>query len=382
MREFDLLIDRVGTSSQKWNKYRDTDILPMWVADTDFKAPQPVIDALHQRVEHGVFGYTEAPDSLTDAIVQRMQRLYDWQIESEWVVYLSGLVPGLNLVTRAFTGDTDAVISAKPIYPPFMLAPKFSQRTLVTVPMLLQDQRWVIDFTALEAAAARPEARLLLFCNPHNPGGTIYREEELQRLAEIALRHDLLVCSDEIHCDLLLDAGKPHIPLATLDDAIARRTVTLMAPSKTFNIAGLTCAFAIIPDATVRQRFIRTKRGLITDINLLGYAAAEAAYREGDPWLVGQLDYLRANRDYLLAEIDKMPGLSCQPIEATYLAWIDASGLGVADPHAFFEQAGVGLSPGRDFGAPQFIRLNFGCPRSLLEEAVRRMGAALDKHFS
>lgn len=378
MSLFDQSIDRRHSSSQKWDKYPDGDILPMWVADTDFRAPQPVIDALQQRVAHGVFGYTNAPESLSQAIVERMARLYDWQIRPEWIVYMSGLVPALNLVTRAFTSEQQAVISPDTIYPPFTIAPQLARRELLSVPMIESDGRWLPDFERFEQLAAQPQASLFLLCNPHNPGGTIYTRSELERIADIARRHDLIVCSDEIHCDLLLDEGKPHIPFATLSDDSAARSVTLMAASKTFNIAGLTCAFAIIPDDGVRRRFTRARQGLITDINLLGYTATEAALRHGDTWLSQQIDYLRGNRDYLLSELAGMPGLRCLPIEATYLAWIDASGLGVDDPQQLFEQAGVGLSSGTPFGNPQFVRLNFGCTRATLEEAVRRMRVAID----
>ncbi|WP_207063808.1 MalY/PatB family protein [Motiliproteus sp. SC1-56] len=373
---FDQPIDRSLSASQKWEKYRGRDILPMWVADTDFMAPPAIIKALHERIDHGVFGYTLAPEALTEVVVERLQRLYGWRVDPEWLVWLPGLVCGLNLACRATGEAGSAVISPKPIYPPFMSAPRLSERRLVSVPMTLEGERWVLDLDALEAAID-PSCQLLLFCNPQNPGGSVYRREELTRLLEICARHDLTLCSDEIHCDLILEPGVKHIPIASLDPQLAGRTITLMAPSKTYNIAGLACSLAIIPDKALRQRFIRTKRGIVPDVNLLGYTAALAAYRDGDGWNQQQLAYLRQNRDYLVREINAIEGLKLHPFEATYLAWIDVSGLELEHPAEFFERAGVGLSPGIDFGDNRFMRMNFGCPKATLEEAMRRIRTAV-----
>ncbi len=373
---FDHRIDRRGTSSQKWEKYSNTDILPMWVADTDFIAPPAVIKALHERIDHGVFGYTITPPELNQLVVERMQTLYQWQIEPDWLVWLPGLVCGLNVACRAVGETQDQVLTATPIYPPFMSAPRLSDRQVVKVPMQLETERWLLTADQLESQLT-DRSQLLLFCNPHNPGGTVYRRDELEALAETILKHDLYVCSDEVHCDLILEQGLNHIPLASLSPEIAARTITLMAPSKTYNIAGLACSFAIVPDARLRQQFINARKGIVPDVNLLGYTAAMAAYQDGDTWNQQQLEYLRNNRDYLMQEINQIPGLKLLPIEATYLAWIDVSAAKLSNPAHFFEQAGVGMSPGRDFGDNQFMRLNFGCPRSVLEEAVRRMRIAL-----
>jgi cysteine-S-conjugate beta-lyase len=377
---FDRIIDRRDTASEKWEKYRDSEILPMWVADTDFMSPPAVIEALQQRISHGVFGYTQTPAELNRLVVERMQRLYGWAIESDWLVWLPGLVCGLNLSCRSVGVDGDSVLAPKPVYPPFMTAPRLSSRQLITVPMQQQGARWTLDLDALEAAITA-DSRLLLFCNPHNPGGTCYRQDELERLAAIAQRHDLIVCSDEIHCDLILEPGIKHLPLASINSDIQARSITLMAPSKTYNIAGLGCSFAIIPDPELRKAFSRVRRGIVPDVNLLGYTAALAAYRDGDAWNQRQLDYLRGNRDYLVREINRIPGLRMEPVEATYLAWIDVSAAKLDNPAHFFEQAGIGMSPGRDFGDDRYMRLNFGCPRGLLDEAVRRIRRALLNHL-
>ncbi|MDH2433970.1 PatB family C-S lyase [Pokkaliibacter sp. MBI-7] len=380
MHRFDKPVNRQGTFSSKWDKYHGSDVLPMWVADTDFVVPGAIIDALKQRVDHGVFGYTQPPTTLTALIVERMQRLYDWQIDPAWIVYLPGLVPGLHLACRSLVGPGGNVFSPSPIYPPFVTAPLLSERQLTKVPMQLQEQRWVLDFAQLETELqqAGPGA-LLLFCNPHNPGGTVYTHEELLQLGDICERYDCYICSDEIHCDLLLEPGLQHIPLASLNDTIARRTITLMAPSKTFNIAGLGCSFAIISDDALRQKFNRARKGIVPDVSLLAYTAAAAAYQDGDDWLHSQLGYLRKNRDYCVERINAIPGLTLQPIEATYLAWIDASGLGVENPQQFFEQHGVGMSPGADFGNKQFVRLNFGCTMHVLKQALDRIEQAVSQ---
>lgn len=378
--DFDRLIDRRNTGSEKWERYRDTAILPMWVADTDFMAPPAVLDALRQRIDHGVFGYTHTPSELIDLVQARLARLYQWSVQAEELVWLPGLVSGLNLACRSL-GDTQSeVLSPCPIYPPFMTAPRLSDRQLVKIPMQRQQGRLTLDLEALDAAIT-PHSRLLLFCNPHNPGGTVYRRHELEALAERIIHHDLIVCSDEIHCELILEPGLKHIPLASLGEDIAQRCITLMAPSKTFNIAGLGCSFAVIQNPELRKAFQRVRKGIVPDVNLLGYTAAIAAFREGEAWNQAQLEYLRANRDYLLQEVNAMPGLSLAPIEATYLAWIDVSAAHLENPMHFFEQAGVGLSPGRDFGDEGFMRLNFGCPRALLTEACQRMRRALLTHL-
>lgn len=374
--DFDQPIDRRNTSSNKWERYADTEILPMWVADTDFKAPPAVINALTQRIEHGVFGYTDVSKQQNKIIIDRMANLYNWQIEPEWIVWLPGLVCGLNLACRTAAPHGGSAISPQPIYPPFISAPHLSGLEVCQVQLTLIDQRWVLDFAALERSITA-ETKILLFCNPHNPGGTVYTEAELNTLATIATKHDLIVCSDEIHCDLLLDKSLKHIPLASLNKNISDQCITLMAPSKTFNIAGLGCSFAIISDNNLRKRFINTRKGIVPDANLLGYTATIAAYSEGAQWLEKQLDYLRENHEYLLREINAIPGLKMLPNQATYLAWIDVSAAKLDNPAFFFEQAGVGLSPGRDFGNNQYVRMNFGCTRGLLIEAVKRIKSAM-----
>jgi cystathionine beta-lyase len=285
---------------------------------------------------------------------------------------LPGLVTGLNVACRAVDGP---VFTATPIYPPFLSAPALAGRKLATAPLVRGEAGWSWDFAATDAVLAESAAKLLLLCHPHNPVGRVWNEDELRRIDEIAERHDLVVCSDEIHCDLVLEGR--HRPFASLSSQTAARSITLMAPSKTFNIPGLGCAFAVIPDAMLRRDFRRAMDGIVPHVNILGLAACEAAFRHGEPWRKALIEYLRKNRDRVARAVADMPGLAMAPVEATYLAWIDATGAGLESPHRFFEQAGVGLSDGRDFGVDddyrRFVRLNFGCPRPTLDRALDRM---------
>jgi cystathionine beta-lyase len=376
---FDDVVDRRGTASEKWEKYRGTDILPMWVADMDFRSPPAVIEALHQRTAHGVFGYTGASAELVETVVEMLERDCGWRVDPIWVVWLPGLVTGLNVTCRAVGEDGDDVLTLVPVYPPFLSAPRYSKRGLVKVALHEENNQWRIPFERLSAAVT-PRTKLFMLCNPHNPVGRLFARPELEKLAQICLSRDIVMCADEIHCGLVLEPGKRHLPIAALSPEVAQRTITLMAPSKTFNLAGLGCAFAVIPSAALRQSFLRAKAGIVPMINPYGYLAAQTAYRYGEAWRQELLAYLRCNRDLLAGALPLMPGaLSMAPVEATYLAWIDIRGTGLGDPVRFFEKAGVGLQDGREFDGPGFVRLNFGCPQSLLREAIRRMHVALAK---
>jgi len=326
-----------------------------------------------------VFGYTEAPTDLAPTIAQALLRDHGWRIEPDWIVWLPSLVVGLNVVSRAFAETGDDILTSVPIYPPFLSAPQNGNRNAVRVPLVLAAQapepHWVWDMPALERSAG-PRARLLLLCSPHNPTGRVWTRRELEQLADFAIRRDLIVCSDEIHCGLVLDEDKQHIPLASLSEEIAARTVTLMSASKTFNLPALGCAFAIASNPDLRARLRRVMAGIVHHVGGLGYTATLAAYASGRDWQLALLDYLRGNRDLTYQAISAMPGLRTWHVEATYLAWIDANGLGVDSPLRFFEEAGVGLYDGALFGAPGFLRLNFACPRALLEQALERMRAA------
>jgi cystathionine beta-lyase len=371
--DFDHPPERRGTDSVKWGRYAGRDVLPLWVADMDFPVAPVIQEAIRRRVDHGVFGYAEPWPSLVRSVVDHLAGEYGWAVEPSWIVWLPGLVTGLNVACRSVEGGA---FTATPIYPPFLSA---SPR-LATAPLRRGTDRWEWDLAAAEGALAS-DTRLWLLCHPHNPVGRAWEERELQAIDDLAARHGLVVCSDEIHCGLLLEPGRRHVPYATLSPAAARRSITLMAPSKTFNVPGLGCAFAVIPDPGLRKSFRGAMRGIVPHVNVLGLVACEAALSRGADWHLALLDYLRGNAARVLAAVRALPGLRTTPVEATCLAWIDARETGLADPHRAFEEAGVGLSDGRDFGPGDagrgFVRLNFGCPRTLLDEALDRMRRAL-----
>ena len=382
--DFDTVPQSLGTDSQKWQTYAGRDILPLWVADMDFRSPPAIIAALHERVEHGIFGYARPTAATVSAVTDALAARYGWTIDPAWIVWLPGLVCGLNVTAQAFAQLGEEVLTLTPVYPPFMTAPKNSGRISVTVPFVLdsttQPARWSIDWAALERAVTL-QTKLFFLCNPHNPLARVWRRDELEKLGEFCTRHDLVLCSDEIHCDLILDPALPHIPAATLSPAIAERTVTLMAPSKTYNVPGLGTSFAIIPSPTLRARFVRATTGIVAEVTTLGFAACEAAYRDSEGWRQDLLAYLRGNRDFLLTFLaQELPQLRIDaPMEATYLAWLNIEALNLTDPIAHFENHGVGLSECAFFGAKRgsHVRINIGCPRATLAEALRRLKLAV-----
>ena len=291
------------------------------------------------------------------------------------MVFVSGIVPGLHLAARHLTRPDQHALVPTPGYHHLKRSLVLAGREHTDVPLVLSRGRWVWDEEFL-ATAAKPNSRLLFLCNPQNPGGTVFTREELLRLASFAQQHNLLICSDEIHADILLDKGKPHVPIASVSRDASRRSVTLISPNKAFGFPGAGCAFAVIEDAELRRAFSSDHHATVHDPSVFGYEAALAAYRECGDWLEAQLAYLRANRDLVEREIAAIPGLKMAHVEATYLAWIDASGLGVADPYEYFLKSGVALSPGAQFGAPAFVRLNFGTQRALLEKALKKISSA------
>lgn len=376
--DFDTVIDRRSGNSTKWNKY-PAEVLPMWVADMDFRAPPAVIDALHAHVDHGVFGYGRPqPPGPTAAVLDWLQHSYGWAVDADWLVWLPGLVCGLNVCCRAVGAPGDHVMSAVPVYHHLFVAPTNVEREALTVPLAYDSarRRWSLDLDALDAAVT-PRTSLFILCNPHNPVGRAFDRDELTALAALCERHDITICSDEIHCQLILDRERRHVPLAALDPAIAARTITLLAPSKTYNVPGLGCAYAIIPNRELRQRFKTASAGIVPHANVLGFTATEAAYRHGADWLAALLDYLRGNLALIERELGDLSGVTLSPVEATYLAWLDLRDSGLERPGEQLLAAGVGLSDGTQFGSPGFARLNFACPRSLLETALARIRAAL-----
>ena len=352
------------------------DVLALTVGDSDFRPPPQISAAIERRLQDDVLGYDTIPEELTALISTRLYEKYHWQVAPEWFVFLPGVVQGINLCCRGLTAPGEGVISETPVYYPFLEAPANSDRTLVSLPARLADGRWQFDAEGLEKLAAVPENRLLLLCNPQNPLGRVLGKSELSAIADICVANDVVICSDEIHCDVLFD-DRRHYPLAALDPAYANNSVTLMSPSKAFAISGLGGAFAIIPNPAIRQRFESAGAGLISNINDLALAAMLAAYADCEDWLQSELGYLQSNRDFLFSRLQSIPGVSLTCPEAAYFLWLDISATGLNDAYQTLYEGGVELSAGGKFGDESFLRLNFASPRSVLEEALQRIEAKL-----
>jgi cystathionine beta-lyase len=379
--DFDQIIDRRSTGCDKWLRY-DEDVLPLWVADMDFPSPEPIVSALRDRAACGVFGYGTEPSDLRSVILEHLLRLYGWSVAPETLVFVPGLVGGLNLATQAVTSPGDGVLVQTPVYSPFLSLPSNAGCTLDQMRLTpLGSGSYECDME-LFGATITDRTRIFVLCNPHNPVGRVFHRHELEQMAEVCLRNDLVICSDEIHCDLVFP-GHQHVPFATLDRDVAQRTITLMAPSKTYNIAGLHSSVAIIENPELRKQFKRARKGLVSQsLTVFGYIATLAAYRSGQPWLDALLRYLEANRDYAFEYVStQLHGVTMWKPEGTYLAWLDCRSANLpGSPHEFFlDHARVALNDGASFGrgGEGFVRLNFACPRQTLERALDRMGNAL-----
>ncbi len=378
-------VDRQNSDSAKWRVY-GPDIIPMWVADMDFKTPKPILDSLLARVEHGVFGYGGRSEELANSFCDHLSKTYHWEVSPEDLIFMPGLVSGLNVVSAAVGTPGTSVMTLEPVYPPFFSAPLKQDRQLQSIPLELSERDghlfYEVDMQRC-IHGADASTRLFLLCNPHNPVGRSYTENELMSMAEFCLERDMILCSDEIHCELLLD-DRQHYPVAALSPEIAQNAITLMAPSKTFNIPGLGCSVAIVQNPQLRSAIQGVSSGMIPHVNVLGYAAGVSAY--GDPecraWVHTLGQYLTDNRDFLLAALKRdFPEARATRPEATYLAWIDFSSYVVGSPFSFFlEQAGVALSQGSNYctqGGESFVRLNMGTSREILAQALERMQKAV-----
>ena len=378
---FDQPPSRRGSGSLKWDLYGRDEALPFWVADMDFASPPEVIEAVRERAVHGVYGYAFPKTSEKAAVLEYLRKRHGIEAEGSWIVWLPALVPALSTsAILAKMRGARSSITATPVYPPFMKCPEDGE--LESLSVLLcegNDGRLTFDREGLEAAV-RPDTGLFILCNPHNPVGRVYTRSELEWLGDFCQRHDLLLCSDEVHCDLILDEAKtPHVSLLHLDPAWRERTVVLMSASKTYNIAGIGCAFAVIPDSKLRVAFRQAMGGRLPPVNVFGYAATEAALRHGEGWRRQLIAYLVQNHR-VLAEFlaQRCPAVGLTPVEATYLAWLDLRALELENPHWFFRERGLVLSNGADFGASGFLRWNVGCARSLLVEGLERFAEALE----
>jgi cystathionine beta-lyase len=379
--DFDELLERQATECVKWHKFAE-DVLPMWVADMDFTSPEPVIQALRERVDHGVFGYPQESPELRAVIIERLSELYGWEVAPDEIILLPGVIEGFNLACQAQASGGGGVLQQPPIYPPFLRAPGNAGMELQEAELVRDEQGvYGIDWEVFEQAVDE-RTRVFMLCNPHNPVGRVYRREELERMAEICLSRGVVICSDEIHCDLVY-SEYTHIPMATLDPEVAQNTITLMAPSKTFNLPGLQASFAVIQNADLRERFDKERRDLVPWVNVMGLVAMQAAYQDGQDWYEQLMVYLEGNRDYVYRYVqEELPGISMAKPEGTYLAWLDCRETGIPkNPCEFFIEKGrVGLNDGKTFGSggEGFVRLNFGCPREVLSEGLARIRQALE----
>lgn len=387
--DFDQPIQRENTASVKFDVRKAVfgrdDVIPVWVADMDFAAPEAVTAALKARAEHPVYGYTIFPDSLYQSIIDWFAERHNWQIEKEWILMAPGVVPSLHAACMAYAAPGEGVIIQPPVYPPFFSSVQQTGRVVIENPLVQNAEtgQYRMDLEHLEQCAARPDARILMFCSPHNPVGRVWSEDELKAVLEIARRHQLTVLTDEIHCDLVYPDKPAHTMLARLageQDAL----VTAIAPSKSFNMPGLGLSALVIPDAE-RRRAIRTVFDSLhlPQCNPFSVAGFEAGYRHGGEWLDQLMGYLQGNRDFVLEQVAKRwPGIRVSAPEGTYLMWLDCRDLGLDDAglkRFFVQQAGVGMNPGITFGDPGsgFMRLNIGCPRAVLEQVLARVESAL-----
>jgi len=386
LQDFDRVIERKGSGSGKWDDadalFGAEGVLPMWVADMDFLSPEPVREALRQRLDHGIYGYHGGERGpLLEAVTGWLARRHGWTVQPEWIATTSGVVSAIHLAVLSFTESGDEVIIQPPVYHPFFDCIRNHGRNLVENPLSEVDGEYRFDLEDLEKKART--AKLLILCSPHNPVGRVWNREELEAVAEIAERHGVLVVSDEIHGDLIF---RPHrlIPFGTLKNISPEHVVTLTAPSKTFNLAGLEASLAIIPDPALRARFVGNQRTLgMGKANFMGLVALEAAYRHGEPWLEDLLSYLESNARHLVEFARReWPGIEVKLPEGTYLGWLDCRALGLSETalhELFFQKARVGLNRGAQFGrqGEGHMRLNFGTPCAVLDQGLQRISAAL-----
>jgi cystathionine beta-lyase len=372
---FDQVIDRHNTHSTKWQKF-GPDVLPFWVADMDFAAPDFIMDALRARLDHPILGYTTRPDSLTHAFQGWLEHHFNWAVPDEWICWIPGVVPSLNLSARTLPSGSEILIPT-PVYHPFLDVARHAGLGEIRVPMLADRSTkhglWEMDWDAMTQAVT-PATRMMMISNPQNPTGRCYSSNELDQLADFIDRHDLVLISDEIHCNIVLDPQCLHQPIGHTHPDIAERTISLYSATKIYNIPGISCAAAVIPNAKLRAQFMHARAGLLPGIGPLGFLSSEVAFNDRSNWIPSLLDYLRDN----LAAVQACVGTRLSPLQATYLAWINVADLGLDNTEQYFAQNGVGISPGAQFGEPGYIRLNFGCPRATLDAGLQRLRTAIE----
>jgi cystathionine beta-lyase len=384
---FDELIDRTGTDSYKYDArkryFGNPDVLPMWVADMDFRTPDFIVGAMKKRLEHEIFGYTLKPDSLYESVIGWMYRRHGWKIEKDWIIFTPGVVPAFNMCILAYSSPGDKVVVQSPVYYPFFWAVNLNKRVMTNNQLLRSGDQYIMDTDDLKSKIDAT-TKIMLFCSPHNPVGRVWNRQELDALAEVCIRNKVVMISDEIHSDLVFD-GYKHIPYAMLSEEAAQTSVTCIAPSKTFNIAGLATSALIIPNAELRKKFNDVVESLhIAGGNIFGSVAMEAAYTHGDEWLKQALSYITGNVDFLENYVEQnFPNIKVIRPEATYMAWMDFSGLNLSDTELrklMVEKANLGFNHGPTFGpgGEGFQRINLGCPREIVREAMQRLKKAIN----
>jgi len=375
---FDQIIPRKDTHSTKWLKFSDEDVLPMWIADMDFACPSVITNAMTQRIDQGIFGYTDTPSDLTEVFVRKVYENTEWKIQDDWVVWIPGGVVGLNVSCKTVLAPGEMAMVPSPIYAPFTEAPENMERGFVKNYLVDSKGRLEFDLEAIETILTE-DTKMFFLCNPHNPGGTVFSKQEIEKISSICEERKIIVCSDEIHSDLILEEGLRHVPFASLNKYNEEHSITIMGPCKTYNLAGFPIAAAIIPNEELREDFVRNTKGIVAHIDSIAFVAAEAAYSKADIWHSELLDYLKFNRKILSERINKIEGISLKGPEAGFLAWIDCRNSEISNPAEFFiNEAKVGVHDGAWFGNKDYVRLNFGCPSSLLEDAISR----IEKAFS
>ena len=375
MSQFDKIISRFNTDSVRWDKY-NKDIIPLWVADMDFETPQCVVDAITKRLDHKVFGYTHAPYQFKEEITQYIKDQFDWTIEPEWIVFTPSLVSSLYSIAQQLTQADDHVLTLQPVYHHILQAASFSNRDYSAVPLDNYNNRLILSADGLKHYQ-KNNTRLLFFCNPHNPGGSVYTKAELNDIAAFCVNNNIVICSDEIHCNMIHD-GIQHTPIASLSEEIADQSITLMSLNKVFNIPGLGLAWMICKNKEIRKKIQAQIGTLIPDPQIISYVSTQAALRHGEPWRQELIQYLESNKLMLKNDIKQMQSLKMYTMEASYLAWIDCSQLEIKDPAQLFLDHGLALQPGSMFQQDNHVRINIATPKSVLSEALDRMHAAID----
>lgn len=380
---FDEIIPRRGTNSYKWDSAGDADVLPMWVADMDFRTAPPVVEALKKRVEHGIFGYVRVPDAYYEAVTNWFARRHDWQIEKEWIIYTTGVVPALSAVIKALTVSGDKVMVQTPVYNCFFSSIRNNGCGMIANPLIYRNGTYQIDFADLEQKAADPSVKVLLLCNPHNPAGRVWTKQELTRIGDICIRNNVWVVADEIHCELVFP-GHTYIPFASISQEFLMHSVTCTSPSKAFNLAGLQIANIISANTDIRMKIDKAINiNEVCDVNPFGVEALMAAYTDGEEWLEELKQYLFANYNYLRAYFEEyLPEFPVSMLEGTYLVWVDCSVLNQSSDEivkTLLKRVKLWVNEGSLYGeiGEGFIRINIACPRQQLIEGLNRLRRAL-----